>query len=801
MTKEEKINLIGQKIMLLSNDLDKYKKELDLLKEQLQAFQNSEPLIFPVLSPSIDPILEKEEKISSVRPAVEIVTAQHEPQKPAAKPQSAFNFEAFIGGKLISIIGIVVLVVGLSIGVKYAIDKDLINPLTRIVLAYVAGGILLAIALKLKENYKGFSAVLLSGAMASLYFTTFSAYSMYSLFPQMAAFGIMVIFTAFTVYAATVYSLEVIGVIGLVGAYAVPMLLSDGSGKIQVMFCYMLIINCGILYLSFKKYWQVLNHVAFGFSWLIVGVWVATKYDYTQHFPMVLMLSFLFFIIFYISNMSYKIVKQEKFAVIDIIRLLSNSFIFFAIGYGILNNSYYENLLGLFTLCNALVHLVFSYIVFKNKLLDRKLFYLLIAMVLTFVTIAVPVQLEGNWVTLFWSLEAALLFGIGRYKDVRFYEWLGGIMIMLAMFSLIGDWSNSYYVSYYPELFRFWDPVFNIYLLTSILFTGALASIVYIHFKKPLSDEESVKYKLSLVYSHFFPAILFIFTYLTFSNEISAIFKSAFDRSLIKVPSKEYGDIIEEYNYTLQTFGGLSQSIYCVLFFCIVTFFGIWKWKNYMTRWIIFSLNIFSACVFLLVGLDLLSELRTDYLSQASRYYPVEQWVLILRYGCFAFIAVLLYVTYRLLQTESFRRYKISNIFTGSIIHFIILVILSNELINLDILSGSKDVYSAGNATYKLGFTGLWGIYSFVMIAWGIFKRNRIMRIFAISLFGITLIKLVTFDTWDLSTGYKIIAFLMLGVILLVVAFLYQKFKTLIFGDDAIQPEAEDAEEKELEIL
>ena len=119
--------------------------------------------------------------------------------------------------------------------------------------AYIAGGILLLLALKLKAKYKAFSAVLLSGAMASLYFTTFAAYSLYDMFPQLVAFGIMVLFTAFTVYAATVYALEVIGVVGLVGAYAVPMLLSDGSGKILIMFSYMLIINIGILVLSFKK--------------------------------------------------------------------------------------------------------------------------------------------------------------------------------------------------------------------------------------------------------------------------------------------------------------------------------------------------------------------------------------------------------------------------------------------------------------------------------------------------------------------------------------------------------------------
>ena len=53
-----------------------------------------------------------------------------------------FSLENFIGLKLIHIIGIIVLVIGLSIGVKYAIDKDLISEGMRIGLAYGAGLIL-----------------------------------------------------------------------------------------------------------------------------------------------------------------------------------------------------------------------------------------------------------------------------------------------------------------------------------------------------------------------------------------------------------------------------------------------------------------------------------------------------------------------------------------------------------------------------------------------------------------------------------------------------------------------------------
>ena len=85
------------------------------------------------------------------------------------------NIEKIIGENLISKIGIAILVLGVAIGTKYAIEHELISPLTRIILGYLVGLGLLGFAMKLKKKYDNFSAVLLSGAMAILYFITFAA--------------------------------------------------------------------------------------------------------------------------------------------------------------------------------------------------------------------------------------------------------------------------------------------------------------------------------------------------------------------------------------------------------------------------------------------------------------------------------------------------------------------------------------------------------------------------------------------------------------------------------------------------
>lgn len=204
------------------------------------------------------------------------------------------------------------LIIGVGIGAKYAIDNELISPLTRIILGYLMGLGLLGFALKLKKKFESFSAVLLSGSMAIMYFITFLAYSLYGLMPQSLAFIVMVIFTIFTVFAALKYDQQVIAIIGLVGAYSVPFLLSDGSGKVLILFSYMTLINIGILIIAFKKYWRLLNLTSFFATWLIFASWYFSSFNVSLHFNIGLTFLFIFFAIFYTAFLSYKLIKKKS---------------------------------------------------------------------------------------------------------------------------------------------------------------------------------------------------------------------------------------------------------------------------------------------------------------------------------------------------------------------------------------------------------------------------------------------------------------------------------------------------------
>ena len=353
------------------------------------------------------------------------------------------DLERFIGENLINKIGIAVTVIGVGIGAKYAIDHQLISPVARIVMGYLVGLGLLFFAVWLRKQYENFSAVLLSGSMAIMYFITYAAYSFYGLYPQLVSFLLMVIFTAFTVLAALRYNREIIAVIGMVGAFAVPFLLSEGSENVIIFFSYVTIINSGILIIAFKKYWKPLYFSAFVFTWLIYFTWFFGKYQSDKDFALAMIFLFVFFIIFYLTFLSYKLVRRDTFNVFDIVLLLSNSFIFYGAGYYLLNDHKPSvSFPGMFTLGNALIHFLVSIVIYRNKLADRNLFYLVSGLVVVFLTIAVPVQFNGNWVTLLWICEAALLFSIGRMRSAPVYEKISYPLLLISFLSLIEDWSK-----------------------------------------------------------------------------------------------------------------------------------------------------------------------------------------------------------------------------------------------------------------------------------------------------------------------------------------------------------------------
>lgn len=776
----EQINQLLERLETLLKRQEIFTKEVSSIREEIKRleFRKTSQIMEKTDNPSGNDVkveIKQNVPISGISTNMDLAKKD---LKLAAKTNESVHIKAdlekFIGENLINKVGIIITVVGVAIGAKYAIDHQLISPLTRIIIGYLVGSVLLLFAVRLKKDYSNFSAVLFSGSIAIIYFITYAAFSFYTLFPWSVAFVLMSGITVLSVFGAINYNRQIIAHIGLVGAYAIPFLLNNGSENIMMLFCYTAIINIGILFISFKKYWKPLYYFSFLLTWLIYLVWFWQKYKSVENFELASAFLIIFFVTFYLMFLVYKLVKNEKFDMPDIVLVLANSFIFYGIGYSILSgHDSGEHLLGLFTFCNAIVHSIVSLIIYKKKLADKNLFYFVTGLFLVFIAITIPVELNGNWVTLLWVGQAALLFWIGRTQKVRFYEILSYAMMFIAFCSLLQDWAARDRIAFSLSDTKIM-PVLNINFLSTILFASSFGFINFLNYKPGYPSPFISKPEFKRLVNYFISGVLLLTLYYSFENELTAYWKQLYKSSFIEVMTE--GNLPASFwDKDLLLYKNIWIINYSILFFSVLSAINIKKLLSRNLGYVNLVINTLLMLVFLIYGLYILSDLRESYLNQTlSEYYQRGSYSIGIRYISFVFAGMTLASIKMYVDTELLKPMPFDLKMTFDILLYTSLIwIISSDLISwMNIMHFSQ--------TYKLGLSILWGVYALFLIGLGIWKRKKHLRIGAIVLFAITLIKLFFYDISHLETIAKTVILISLGILLLIISFLYIKYKNLI---------------------
>ena len=397
MNDEQAIKELQKQINMLSSEIADHRQRLFALQQELNRLQNKKP-----------------GSASS--------TAESSSQN--------FRFENFIGLRVIHFVGIVLLVIGLSIGVKYVIDRQLISEAMRISLAYAAGIILYLLSWRLKKNYQLFSAILFSGAMASLYFTTYAAFVYYGFFSFAITFLLMVALTVYTAFESMRYDRQEIAVLGMVGAYGIPFLISANNGRIDLFFSYIIFINAGIVVLSFKKKWKIMGWLALLISWILFMSWGSFRYE-AKDFWTGFILMGIFYILFTINALAYRLVRSEPLTVGDIQQVIINNIALYVASLVVFGYGQFGIHLASTTACVAAIMIFFasvSYLLFApEKVLQRSLAMqavILMAMYIGF-------YWNGFFVTLLWVAFSIVLFGWGIISH-RSWPRLGAILLMIV---------------------------------------------------------------------------------------------------------------------------------------------------------------------------------------------------------------------------------------------------------------------------------------------------------------------------------------------------------------------------------
>jgi hypothetical protein len=568
--------------------------------------------------------------------------------------------------------------------------------------------------------------------------------------------------------------MKVIAHIGLVGAYAVPFLLG-GSENNAVLFAYTAIINIGILAISFKKYWKALSYSSFVITWLIYLIWSGTRYNDAEYFWLALTFLSLFFMTFYVMFLAYKLRRKEKFDVYDVVLLLANSFIFYGAGTGIIGGHFSgSDVSGLFAFSNSVIHFLVSLFVYRQKNADRNLFYFITGLGIVFLTVSFAVQLKGNPVTLFWSGEAALLFWLGRTKKIRFYEVLSYALVFLVFISYLHDLVS--FPSSAGGSAGVIKPLFNARFLTSLIVVAVFGFINFVNNNPLYPHPYKEKADLNNLISFSISAVFLVALYLSLQVEISGYWDNLCKASATWAEKGQDSSVLMK-DRTLIYFKNIWLINYSLIFMSAFSFLNIKKFRSRIWGYLNICFSLITILVFLISGLYMFSELRESYLEHAfTGYFKGGTINISIRYISYIFAGMMfgsikMYIDRDFLNPVPFN-FKIAY---DILLYTSLIWILSSELISwMNILHYTQ--------IYKLGLSILWGVYSLFLIGIGIWKKKKHLRIGAIALFSVTLMKLFLFDLSHIDTIAKTVIFITLGILLLIISFLYIKYRNTISG-------------------
>ncbi|SHG31980.1 Predicted membrane protein [Flavobacterium fluvii] len=791
---DEKFGELNKKIELLKGTEKLPEKPIvvpEAVKPKIVPEELAPPVIIEKAKPLVFVPAEKEKTEEKIVFSMDNVSAPKPEPKVYVREEPSKTFwenfrennpdlEKFIGENLINKIGILILVLGISYFVKFAIDKDWINEPARVGIGMLSGALIMGIAHKLRQKYAAFSSVFVAGAIAVFYFTIGIAFHSYHLFGQTTAFIIMVLITVFSSLISLSYNRKELAVLSLIGGFAVPFMLSTGQGNYVVLFTYILILNIGILALAYHKKWGIINILSYLFTVVLYGAWLFKDHNETRpHHLGALLFGFAFYFVFILINIINNIRTKGIFSPIELGILASNTFLFYGAGMLVLE-SWHPEFKGLFTAALGLLNFGYAWFLYKKFGLDKTAVYLLIGLTLTFITLAIPIQFEGNFITLFWAAEAVMLMWLGQKSKLAYYRFASIIVHLLMIGSLLMDWSQIYLSAATLSI------VFNKICLTGIFAVMSLFAVYYL-----LKDEAEEQQQFG-----------FIFNPKGYRNSLGVIgIIIGYFVGLFEVGFQANTHVDEINSATA------FPALYHLLFSALL-FYGLCKNKN--------KIRCQLASIIAVVNIVLFAFCFSNY-----AFYEHEQYIAtgfhqrIAFYLHYISLFITLFFGYRLYQIN--KENPVFELFQKKIViwiaAFFIIYLASTELmLHGLILSNApittpdihvSDLYKAPNELpnfkkaiaydlikntrtqiIKTGFPILWGILAFVFLIIGIRKRIKSLRIIALSLLGITILKLFLFDISNASETGKIIAFILLGVLILIISFVYQKIKILVQDDN-----------------
>lgn len=329
-------------------------------------------------------------------------------------------------------VGVLILVVGIGFFLLYSVEHGLLSEPARVLLAAAAGlAMLIGGTQMLGGKYHLFGQGMLGAGIATLYSSVFAAAGLYHLIAMQAAFALMVVVTVLAGGVSVRFNSPLVAVLAVLGGFGTPVMLATDVVNFLGLYTYMLILGIGVLGISVRKNWPLLNYLSFLCNYALF--FVAMQAYQPVYFWEVLPLLMAFFILYSTMQFLHNLVSGVKANLLDVLMLFLNAGICFAVSFLLVEQVYGRAWVAVVTLGLATFYIGHVFYFLRRSRIDRELLLSFMGLAAFFLAVTVPLILSPEWITVSWSLQALVMLWIALKLRSEFLRQLSYALYLIVL--------------------------------------------------------------------------------------------------------------------------------------------------------------------------------------------------------------------------------------------------------------------------------------------------------------------------------------------------------------------------------
>jgi uncharacterized membrane protein len=370
------------------------------------------------------------EPVAPSPPARPIPTTSPAHPAPMPQPREAFDLEALLGGRVLGWVGGIAVFLAAVFFLVMAVHNGWIDEPTRVVLAFVASTLLLAVGLWLYERRGQTQAALaaVAAATASLYASDTTATVVYHLVSAPVGLGIAGLVGIAATSIAVRWDSRVVAGIGIGGALLAPVFVHARTGGGSLAFMTIALVSAvGVL---LWRRWSWLASIAYVVSLPQAAAWIVDERH--AHLGRALGVTAAFWTLYVVAALGFELrVPTKTLRLSSALLLFANAAATAAGGWAMLHDAGHGEGATAWVVAAALVYVGLGAAVLRGAI-SRDIGALLLAVGSALAAIGMALALDGPALVAGWSAEAVLVAWVAKRNDDVRGQLAAAVFLVLA---------------------------------------------------------------------------------------------------------------------------------------------------------------------------------------------------------------------------------------------------------------------------------------------------------------------------------------------------------------------------------